>query len=307
MMTMADTIEGEMKCLFCVHSEWVITTLILILIYTTIFGFCYLLMFFFLCTADDAALDHFDGNFYCSNCHQGQEASIPRDIIECWDFTPKPGWISSLYLLNYINLRINEPVYFSVFRDEKVPWLHFCLPSNQYFPGQSLLVFMRPWVGELAKNTSYPLSPLVLDIQMLQINNAGITFGIEGPELHVGQCWHHRQILAPGSPNIPYLFLSIEVPPSSNHSFQDLVDIQNGDLEGILQTAANKFAVAHVTSCSGCRIWVSFCDICGDLTKPIWPFAFTQFRRVGLLNYQIFPQDVPGMLHGQISFFCKSG
>lgn len=43
--------------------------------------------------SDDATLDFFDGNFYCSNCHQGQVAVIPRDIIECWDFTPKPGWL----------------------------------------------------------------------------------------------------------------------------------------------------------------------------------------------------------------------
>ncbi|VDN99760.1 unnamed protein product [Rodentolepis nana] len=53
-------------------------------------------------TLDDATLDFYDGNFYCSNCHQEQEAVIPRDVIECWDFSLKPVSFASKKFLDSV-------------------------------------------------------------------------------------------------------------------------------------------------------------------------------------------------------------
>ena len=173
-----------------------------------------------------------------------------------------------------------QSVHFSVFCHEKVPRFYIFLSPDQYRVGQSIFVYLRSGAGESEENTTNPISSMGLSNKMLQVSYTRLTFDLEGSKLYVRQSWHHWQVLTPGRPNKSVWFNSIEVSFSSRIGLQDLQNIQNGNLLGILQTTVDQFVLSHVTSCAGCRVWVSFCDICRDLSRPIWPYAITQFRRV---------------------------
>ncbi|KAF5403514.1 hypothetical protein PHET_02626 [Paragonimus heterotremus] len=70
-----------------------------------------------------AFLDHYDARFYCSNCHQLQEAIIPRDVIFNWDFSVQPvSQTTKSFLLNLhhkpvINLARLNPTLYAVIPD----------------------------------------------------------------------------------------------------------------------------------------------------------------------------------------------
>ncbi|KAA3674944.1 uncharacterized protein DEA37_0001534 [Paragonimus westermani] len=70
-----------------------------------------------------AFLDHYDTRFYCSNCHQLQEAIIPRDVIFNWDFSVQPvSQTTKSFLLNLhrkpvINLARLNPTLYAVIPD----------------------------------------------------------------------------------------------------------------------------------------------------------------------------------------------
>ncbi|VDD74866.1 unnamed protein product [Mesocestoides corti] len=185
-------------------------------------------------TPGDAALDFYDGNIYCSNCHQDQKAVIPRDVIECWDFTLKPVSFATKTFLDstsrypLINVALINPSLFS------------CIPE---------LVNLR----RLRRMVSL-LWSLVSRCSNLASQELVSTF-------------KHRS----------YMLMNVDT--IDMYSLVDLFEVQNGDLEEFLRAALNNFASTHVSSCSGCRAWVSVCDICRDISKPIWPYAFAQFRR----------------------------
>nr|CAH8827351.1 unnamed protein product [Trichobilharzia regenti] len=70
-----------------------------------------------------AFLDYYDACFYCVNCHQLQEAVIPRDIITNWDFSPKPvsqithQFLSALHNRPVINLAKLNPILYAAIPD----------------------------------------------------------------------------------------------------------------------------------------------------------------------------------------------
>ncbi|VDK34126.1 unnamed protein product [Taenia asiatica] len=183
---------------------------------------------------DDAMLDFFDGNLYCPNCHQGQEAVIPRDIIECWDFTPKPVSFATKKFLDSISPH---------------PLIDIGLINPSLFACVPKLLSLR-----LLRRTLSLLWSLVSRCSEAASRSLVLTL-------------KHRSYMLDNLDTI------------DRYSLQDLQDVQNGDLEELIQTAVNQMALAHVTSCSGCRAWISFCDICKDVSRPIWPYNFTQFRR----------------------------
>nr|CDS20216.1 Pleckstriny domain containing family M [Echinococcus granulosus] len=183
---------------------------------------------------DDATLDFFDGNFYCSNCHQGQEAVIPRDIIECWDFTPKPVSFATKKFLDSIS---SHPLIDIGLIN---PSLFACIPALLNLRRlRRTLSLLWSLVSRCSKATS---RSLVLALK-----------------------------------NRSYMLDNVDT--IDRYSFQDLLDVQNGDLEELIQAAVDQVALTHVTSCSGCRAWLSFCDICKDVSRPIWPYQVAQFRR----------------------------
>ncbi|VDM17534.1 unnamed protein product [Hydatigera taeniaeformis] len=183
---------------------------------------------------DDATLDFFDGNFYCSNCHQGQEAVIPRDIIECWDFTPKPvsfatkKFLDSISCHPLIDIGLVNPSLFA--------WVPE-LPNVRLL--RRTLSLLWSLVSRCSKATSRDLV-LALKHRGYMLDNIGTI-----------------------------------------DSVQDFLDIRSGDLEDHIQAVVTRVALTHVSSCSGCRAWVLSCDICKDVSRPIWPYNLTQFRRCG--------------------------
>ncbi|KAM7534972.1 hypothetical protein Aperf_G00000096865 [Anoplocephala perfoliata] len=185
-------------------------------------------------TPDDATLDFYDGNFYCSNCHQEQEAVIPRDVIECWDFSLKPVSFASKKFLDSV---ISYPL------------LNIALINPSLFARVPELASLR----RLRRTLSLLWS--LISRCSKKVAHSMVEF--------LG----HRSYLLDSVANI------------DKYSLQDLSDAPNGTLEEVLRTAVNQFALNHVISCSGCRTWVSFCDICRDMSRPIYPYAFTKFRR----------------------------
>ncbi|CAH8444806.1 unnamed protein product [Schistosoma haematobium] len=68
---------------------------------------------------NNAFLDHYDACFYCINCHQLQEAIIPRNLIMNWDFSLKPvcqithQFLSALHNRPVINLAKLNPILYA--------------------------------------------------------------------------------------------------------------------------------------------------------------------------------------------------
>nr|CDS27529.1 Pleckstriny domain containing family M [Hymenolepis microstoma] len=185
-------------------------------------------------TPDDATLDFYDGNFYCSNCHQEQEAVIPRDVIECWDFTLKPVSFASKKFLDSVapypllNIALINPSLFS------------CVPEMASLRRlRRTLSLFWSLISRCSKEASYNMAKFL----------------------------RHRSYMLDSIANI------------DKYSIRDLLDVPNGVLEEVIQTAVDKFAMTHVNACTGCLKWVSFCDICRDQSRPIWPYAFANFRR----------------------------
>ncbi|VUZ52577.1 unnamed protein product [Hymenolepis diminuta] len=185
-------------------------------------------------TPDDATLDFYDGNFYCSNCHQEQEAVIPRDVIECWDFTLKPVSFASKKFLDSV---------------APCPLLNIALINPSLFSYVSEMASLR----RLRRTLSILWS--LISRCSKETSQDMVTF------------LKHRSYMLDSVANI------------DKYSVQDLLDVPNGILEEVIQTVIDKFAATHVNSCAGCLKWVSFCDICRDQYRPIWPYAFTNFRR----------------------------
>ncbi|CAH8439001.1 unnamed protein product [Schistosoma turkestanicum] len=68
-----------------------------------------------------AFLDYYDARFYCIDCHQLQQAMIPRHIIMSWDFSLKPvsqithQFLSALHNRPVINLaKLNPMLYVTI-------------------------------------------------------------------------------------------------------------------------------------------------------------------------------------------------
>lgn len=65
-------------------------------------------------------LDYYDAHFYCANCHQLQEAIIPRDVIMNWDFSLQPvsqptrSFLQALYDKPVLNLTKLNPMLYAV-------------------------------------------------------------------------------------------------------------------------------------------------------------------------------------------------
>ncbi|KAL5960701.1 Pleckstrin homology domain-containing family M member 1 [Taenia solium] len=192
-----------------------------------------------------------------SHLSPGQEAVIPRDIIECWDFTPKPGWPAFPTL----------PPVFAV-GPSKMSSIAVSFATKKFLDSIS----PHPLIDIGLINPSlFACVPKLLSLRLLR-RTLSLLWSL------VSRCSKATsRSLVLALKHRSYMLDNLDT--IDRYSLQDLQDVRNGDLEELIQTAVNQMALAHVTSCSGCRAWISFCDICRDVSRPIWPYNFTQFRR----------------------------